>query len=256
MPIKPMLTPRPKIAVPMGRPIARTDPKAISKMMTAASRPSSSLSGNLIALKIWPPYSMVTPGTSTWSPRAWMSSARAMNSVWVRLPTEMSANAIGAVALICAAPSSSYGLVTRTPSILATSAKNDDIASFTAASSMPCGALNTICAGMPSAVLSPARAKASLYLLGLAVGLSEVGVVVGLQGAADGGQTDEQWQPDGEDHDPAFAKAEAGKSELARGEPSNIGRDHGLRRLPRARRYPQRIDERCDIRLGWSRGVR
>ena len=46
---------RPRRAMPMGRPIAMTDPNAMTRMMTAARRPSASLSGSSNSSNATPP---------------------------------------------------------------------------------------------------------------------------------------------------------------------------------------------------------
>ena len=55
------LMPTPKSAVRIGRPMAMIDPKAISRMTTAASRPKTSLGGSSNLAKYWPLNSVTTP---------------------------------------------------------------------------------------------------------------------------------------------------------------------------------------------------
>ena len=57
-PRAPMPMPRPNRAVPIGRPIASTEPKATSRMMTAARMPRISLSGSSNSPNSSPPYSI------------------------------------------------------------------------------------------------------------------------------------------------------------------------------------------------------
>ena len=57
-------TPMPNRAVRMGRPMASTEPKAMSRMTTAASRPMASVPpGSSRAVKSEPPPSTWMPGT-------------------------------------------------------------------------------------------------------------------------------------------------------------------------------------------------
>ncbi len=60
----------PKMAVIRGRPMASTDPKAISRMIMAARNPNASLENSLSVRNASPPSSMVVPGTSASSTRA------------------------------------------------------------------------------------------------------------------------------------------------------------------------------------------
>ncbi|MEY2524716.1 MAG: ribosome biosis GTPase / thiamine phosphate phosphatase, partial [Ilumatobacteraceae bacterium] len=90
-------------------------------------------------------------------------------------------------------------------------------------------------------------------LLGLAVGLGEVGVVVGLQRSADRGQSDQQRQPDGEHHEPSLTKTKASNASKHFWTPPisiDALRVAGGCLVPDA--TLSTIDERCDIRLGWS----
>ena len=73
--MRPTPVPRPNSAVPMGRPIAITEPNAISRMIAAARRPSASLSGISKFANISPPYSMVRPSSSCGSPSRSISVA-------------------------------------------------------------------------------------------------------------------------------------------------------------------------------------
>ena len=55
--------PRPNSAVPMGSPMASTEPKARMRMMTAAMMPRISLSGSTNSPNRSPPYSISRPST-------------------------------------------------------------------------------------------------------------------------------------------------------------------------------------------------
>ena len=57
--------PMPNSAVRMGSPMASREPKAMSRMTTAASRPMTSLDGSCQVAKASPPSSIWRPGTWT-----------------------------------------------------------------------------------------------------------------------------------------------------------------------------------------------
>ena len=180
-------TPRPTVAVPMGRPIAITEPKAIIRMTTAARMPRISLAGNSNFWKTCPPYSTSRPGTRTSCPNSWIASAMCWVVAWSTRVTVSWANEtscpvvlVGASAgRVCWAPSSLYGLTTFTGSVSAacssagsaatssavrtlffesrrmasTCSNRAVIAACTSGSWLPCAAVNTIWAGNPSSPL-------------------------------------------------------------------------------------------------------
>ena len=57
----PEATSRPSSAMPIGRPMAMTDPNASTRMMTAARRPRASLSGMANSWNTVPPYAISAP---------------------------------------------------------------------------------------------------------------------------------------------------------------------------------------------------
>ncbi len=75
---------RPTTAVPIGRPIASTEPKARIRMIIAAINPYSSEAGSSNSPKISPPYSIVNPSMATSSSNSWTSSEKSRISVWSR----------------------------------------------------------------------------------------------------------------------------------------------------------------------------
>ena len=76
-----MPVPIPNSAVPMGSPIASTEPNAMRRMTIAASNPIASLVPLIGSVaNMSPPYSIVSPSTSTWSPSAVISSPASRRS--------------------------------------------------------------------------------------------------------------------------------------------------------------------------------
>ena len=113
--------PSPNSAVPIGRPIASTEPKAMIRMTTAARIPYSSLSGSSNSENRSPPYSIWTPGIGgSSSPASRMSLPSATSSSNGRSATSSWAKAIVPSAEIWLGWS--YGLVTVMPSASSASA--------------------------------------------------------------------------------------------------------------------------------------
>ena len=76
-----MPVPMPNSAVPIGRPMASTDPNAMSRMIMAAAMPMASLAPFIPGLaNMPPPNSMVRPGTSIFSARALISLPWSVNA--------------------------------------------------------------------------------------------------------------------------------------------------------------------------------
>ena len=135
-------TPKPMSAVPIGRPIARTEPKASTKITIAASRPYASLAGSSNSANMFPPYSMVKFGISTFLPISCISSESVMSSVCERMVTSSAAKAVVPAGLIW--PSVSNGLVTVTPLSAPTSLNMVAIAALISSVTTPAGDVKTI----------------------------------------------------------------------------------------------------------------
>ena len=144
-------TPMPASAVPTGKPMASTEPKARMRTMMAKAKPSVSELGGSKSAKTWPPSSTWRPGTSS-GMAAFTSFVRSAASSMVKSrgrPTR--ANATVPSWEICWAPSGLYGDVTlATESIAATSVKNCVMACCTAGSVTPCSAWKTKVPPSPS----------------------------------------------------------------------------------------------------------
>ena len=141
--------PSPNNAVPIGSPIANTEPKARIRMMTAAMMPRISLSGSSNSPKMSPPYSTVSPwiaGCS--SPNSSIVLPRSVTSWKSRSVTSSWAKAIVPSWLICCGLS--YGLVTCTPSCSTAKAMRAWSLSCTCGSSTPWSAWITICDEKPA----------------------------------------------------------------------------------------------------------
>ena len=143
-------TTMPASAVPMGRPMASTEPNARIRMMMAKARPSTSELGGSNSAKTWPPSSTWRPGTS--GSRAFTSVVRSAACSMVKSrgrPTRAKATVPSWE--ICWAPSGLYGDATlATSSIAATSVKNCVMACWTAGSVTPCSARKTMVPPSPS----------------------------------------------------------------------------------------------------------
>ena len=102
----------PPNAVPIGKPMASTEPNARIKITIANAKPSASEVGASNAANTSPPYSTCTPGTAGASAR--ISSYAAANcSALVRLESSVTlANAVLPSREICAAPRFVNGLAT------------------------------------------------------------------------------------------------------------------------------------------------
>src|SRR6476659_10246978 len=140
----------PNRAVPMGRPMASTEPKAMSRMMTAARMPSSSDAGSSNVLNMSPPYWMFRPCTSTLSPRSRIWVASDWYSAWLRSDTSICANAIVPSWLICRPfVVGSNGLLTATPFSWSTCWNSPSMACCTSGVFTPLASWNTICPVAP-----------------------------------------------------------------------------------------------------------
>ena len=94
IPTMPAAISSPINASPIGKPIARTDPKDRTRMMIAASNPSASLSGIGNSAKTSPPYSIWTVSERRGSVIARISFAMSSNLLNDVCGTSISAKAI------------------------------------------------------------------------------------------------------------------------------------------------------------------
>ena len=140
-PTAPVITPA--SAIPIGRPIASTDPKARISTTIANARPMSSVSGGASSARAAPPTSTRKPSTAGMS--SMISAPMAADSVESTVGSRFTwANTIVPSPETCCAPSSSNGLTSVTPSILSTAANIAVIGPLTAASRTPRSLRNTI----------------------------------------------------------------------------------------------------------------
>ncbi len=153
--------PTPNSATPTGRPMASTEPNDRIRMMMAKPRPISSDSGGSNSPSAWPPISTWRPSMSVG-----FKSAISVPISPVCVSLRFSERSTCAYATCPAsgpstairpsvAPTGEYGLVSVTPSMVATSSKSSVIAATTSGSSTPCSARKMIVPERPL----PAPAK-------------------------------------------------------------------------------------------------
>ncbi len=215
----------PNSAVPIGRPIASTEPNASSRMIIAARRPIASLAPPISAsAKMSPPNSRRSPGTWTSAASFLISLPSAVNSSPERSAKLICAYAIFPLREIWRAPSAAYGLATSTSGIFcSTSSNSPSIACCT------CGVVDTLAGGEDDLRLHLPVAEARLLeqverLLALGAGQLELGLERAVQAARQRERRDEQDDPTAE-HPTAAAVREArealqhGGTSLSRGRP-------------------------------------
>ena len=146
--------PTPATAIPIGRPIASTDPNARISTTTANARPISSDSGGWNSANTDPPISVRRP--SIFGSSSSIVTPIAADSVsLMSLARLIWAKAIVPSSLICSAPNGVYGLMTSTPGISPTVWNTTDIGSAISGVVTPSADWNTI--WPPNTLLAPGK---------------------------------------------------------------------------------------------------
>jgi hypothetical protein len=174
MPTSADAMPRPNSAMPIGRPIASTEPKATIRMMTAAMMPRSSLSGSSNLPNGSPPYSSCTPaGVGCSSPKFRIFSPRSCTSVKLRSLIDREAKAISPFLLTCCGFWS--GNTTVTPGCWAAKSPIAFISACAAGSlAYPCGTFMTIWPDVPASFGELAWSRSNTCFVSLLGSLKSV----------------------------------------------------------------------------------
>src|SRR5215218_1050271 len=151
-----MPVPIPASAVMIGKPAAKTEPKAISSTTNASMTPIASLAGVFWSPKSLPPSSIRRPETCTRAVSASTRSAASWNALSGRSAKLTSAYAIRPFVEICRAPSGEYGLTTCVRGTVRSMRANScSIAGCTAGSATPWSLVYTIWPLSPAVSANP-----------------------------------------------------------------------------------------------------
>ena len=148
---------RPSSAMPMGSPMATTEPKAMTRMMTAASRPRASLSGSSNSSNATPPYATV--GTAARSSAVASLMESPISTIESRSPRAELTWMNAMVRSLFTWLANSYGPCTLTPGSAERFLTAPERAVLTAGSSMPAPVFTTTWEVMPP---SPGLTLASM----------------------------------------------------------------------------------------------